>query len=132
MASRMIRKIIFLFIGIISAMSLIFIFMDFRGYSNNVDAGLGVVFLSLTNIFLGIIRVLTSLRTNLSILFRIQDFLYSLIVISILFRLIPFMDLDNKVVSMHGQVATIICLICSVYWSIKSIICGFDIKTKKQ
>jgi len=116
---NIIRTIIFLLIGIISVMLLILIFSAYGKYWNNVDEGLGILLFSLLNILLGIVRMLISLKTNLPILFRIQDFLYSLITISILFRVIPFVTLYNDTISMLGQIAAIICLVCSVCWSIR-------------
>ena len=125
------RTAIFLLIGVISIVLLSFIFSSYTDFRYNSGcSGLSIVYFSLLNILLGIVRVFTSLTTNLPVLFRVQDFLYSLFIAALAAYQIPFMTLDIKSISTLGQILTVICIVCSIYWSIK--ICIWKWQTKKN
>ena len=127
MIFRIIRTVIFFLVGIFSVISLIYIFDAYSAYWNNSDAALGIFWFSIFNIILGMVRVFSSLKTSLPILFRIQDFFYAVIL------WLPIQIGTNKnIVGNFGQIATVICLISSVIWSVTILIWGIKRGFNKQ
>jgi len=127
MTFNKIRILIFLFIGIISIISLFLAFITY--FKQPGDNYLVIFFLGLLHIILGIIRFFTSLKTNLPILFRMQDFLYAILTLIPIFN---FMHLIHEQEMMFGQIMIFMCLVCSVYWSIKIIKWKFVEKSNKK
>jgi len=114
--SHKIRKSIFVFIGMFSLISLFLAHITY--YERPGDNYLVIYFLGHFHVILGIIRFCTSLKTNLPILFRIQDFLYAFLTLIPIFN---FMGLIHEQEMMFGKIMTLICLVYSAYWSIKII-----------
>ena len=114
--SYKIRKFIFIFVSIISIVSLFIAHIEF--YERPGDNYLSIFFLVFFHVILGIIRFCTSLKTNLSVFFRVQDFLYAFLTLFPIFNVMGFIHEQEMT---FGKIITIACLVCSVYWTIKII-----------
>ena len=112
--SHKVRKFILVFISIISIVILFIAHITFYNYPG--DNYLGIFFLGHLHVIHGIIRFCASLKTNLSIWFRIQDFIYAFLTV---FPIFNILELAREQEMTFGQITSLACLICSVYWTIK-------------
>lgn len=101
------------YILIIGIFSFLLLSIAFKTYLHTPgDAYLLILMLACVHVILGLIRILTALKTDLPVLFRIQDFCYSILTV------IPiFVPLTHKPEMLLGQAITFICLISTAYWT---------------